>query len=126
MALSASRLLSDAGDRSSTPSRQLRVHSAFELVESRHEAWFHILLLDAHEELRAREAVKHQYIAGEFAKVLVGHDAPVDIATIAGQLAVACYYSGRILTSSPAGLSDATATAFRHVVAIHREPSALS
>lgn len=84
----------------------------------------HTLLLDAHEELRAREAVKHQYIADEFAKVLMEHDAPVDIATIAGQLAVACYCSGRILASSPAGLIEETATAFRKALAMHPVASA--
>jgi AcrR family transcriptional regulator len=84
----------------------------------------HTLLLDAHEELRARESVKLQYIAGEFAKVLIGHDAPVDVATIAGQLAVACYCSGRILAGSPAELGEETATAFRMALAIHPQGSA--
>jgi AcrR family transcriptional regulator len=86
----------------------------------------HMQLLDAHEELRAREAVKHQFIAGEFAKVLMRHDAPVDVATIAGQLAVACYCSGRILASSPADLVEETAAAIRKTLAMHREPRAAS
>jgi AcrR family transcriptional regulator len=84
----------------------------------------HTLLIDSHEELRAREAVKHQYIADSFAQVLTRHGTPVDIATIAGQLAVACYCSGRILASSPADLVEATATAFREVLTMHPETSA--
>jgi len=79
----------------------------------------HTLLVDAHEELRAREAVKHQYIANEFTKVLRAHDATVDVATIASQLAVACYSSGRILASHPADLLEETATAFRKTLAMH-------
>lgn len=83
----------------------------------------HTLLLDAHEELRAREAVKHQYIAGEFAKVLVAHNAPQVVATIAGQLAVACYCSGRILADRPADLVQETATAFREALGMHSQAS---
>lgn len=79
----------------------------------------HTLLVDAHEELRAREAVKHQYIANEFAKVLRKHDAPPDVATIAAQLAVACYSSGRILSTDPSNLVTKTRNAFRSILAIH-------
>ncbi|WIB12276.1 TetR/AcrR family transcriptional regulator [Curtobacterium sp. MCPF17_052] len=78
----------------------------------------HVLLVDAHEELRAREAVKHQYIAQEFTRVLLEHDAPLDVATIAGQLAVACYSSGRILATDPADLVTTTADAFRRALAM--------
>ena len=87
----------------------------------------HTLLIDAHEELRAREAVKHQYIAGEFAQALMGQNAPLDVAIIAGQLAVACYYSGRILAGSPTDLSQGTADAFRKALAMHSaEPASRS
>jgi len=78
----------------------------------------HTLLVDAHEELRAREVVKHQDIANAFAKALLQHGAPLDVATVAGQLAVACYTSGRILATDPGDLVDATATAFRRTLAI--------
>jgi len=78
----------------------------------------HTLLVDAHEELRAREAVKHQYIADEFTKALKGQNAPLDVATIAGQLAVACYHSGRVLASNPADLVEGTADAFRKALAL--------
>lgn len=79
----------------------------------------HTLLVESHEELRAREAVKHQYIAQQFATVLLGQGAPRDVATLAGQLAVACYTSGRIVAGNPADLSDETATAFHTVLAMH-------
>ena len=78
----------------------------------------HTLLVDAHEELRAREAVKHQDIANELAKALLEHDAPLDVATIAAQLAVACYSSGRILATDPSDLVTKTRDAFRSTLAI--------
>jgi AcrR family transcriptional regulator len=84
----------------------------------------HTQLIEAHEELRAREAVKHQYIADKFAEVLMGHGTSVDVATIAGQLAVACYCSGRLLAGSPADLMEKTSTAFREVLAMNLEASA--
>ena len=78
----------------------------------------HTMLVDAHEELRAREAVKHQDIANEFANALVAHDAPLDVATIAAQLAVACYSSGRILATDPSEVTTRTRDAFRTTLAI--------
>ena len=84
----------------------------------------HVLLVDAHEELRAREAVKHQYVASEFARVLVEHGAPPRVATIAGQLAVACYSSGRLLATDPSDLVSTTADAFRETLAMHPAGSA--
>ena len=79
----------------------------------------HTLLVDAHEELRAREVVKHQYIATELARALRKHDAPLDVATIAAQLSVACYSSGRILATDPSDLTARTRDAFRSTLAIH-------
>jgi AcrR family transcriptional regulator len=99
----------------------LVLHLCAKATEDRATYQRHTLLIDSHEELRAREAVKHQYIADEFAKVLMEHGAPVDIATIAGQLAVACYGSGRILANGPTDLVEATARAFREVLAMQPE-----
>lgn len=79
----------------------------------------HTLLLGAHEELRARDALKNQYISNELAKVLLQHDAPLAIATTAAQLALACYSSGRILATSPRDLISATRAAFRSTLAIN-------
>ena len=79
----------------------------------------HMLLLDAHEELRAREALKHRYISSELAKVLVKHEVPSATATIAAELAVACYSSGRILATSPSDLITQTRAAFRSTLAIN-------
>lgn len=78
----------------------------------------HTSLIDAHEELRARELVKHQHIANEFAKALLRHDASPEVAVIAGQIAVACYASGRVLATDPTELVDRTAGAFRETLAI--------
>lgn len=83
----------------------------------------HTLLLDAHEELRARDALKNQHIATELARLLRLHDAPHDIATVAAQLALACHSSGRILATSPSGLVTETRAAFRSVLAMNPTPS---
>jgi len=82
----------------------------------------HTVLVDAHEELRAREALKHQYIANEFAQVLLKHDAPPAIATMAAQLALACYSSGRILAATPSDLVTQTRAAFRSTLAMNSAP----
>jgi AcrR family transcriptional regulator len=79
----------------------------------------HTLLLDAHDELRAREALKHQYISSELAEVLLEHDASPAIATLAAHLAVACYSSGRILAAAPGDLVTQTRAAFRSTLAMN-------
>jgi AcrR family transcriptional regulator len=83
----------------------------------------HTLLLDAHEELRAREALKNQYMANELAKVLLGHGAAPAAATIAAQLALACYFSGRILAAGRDELVTKTRAAFRSVLAMGSAPT---
>lgn len=83
----------------------------------------HAMLLDAHEELRAREALKHQYIANEFAEVLLTHGAPLHLATMAAQLALACYSSGRVLATTPSDLTTKTRAAFRDTLAMNSSPA---
>jgi len=83
----------------------------------------HTMLLDAHEELRAREALKHQYIAKELAAVLLAHGAPPHLATMAAQLALACYSSGRVLAATPSDLTTATRAAFRDTLAMNSSPA---
>lgn len=78
----------------------------------------HALLVDAHDELRSREALKHQLVAHGFAKVLEKQGAPFDIATTAAQLALACYSIGRTLSTNPGELVGVTRAAFRNVLAI--------
>lgn len=78
----------------------------------------HTLLLDAHEELRSREALKHQLVAHEFAQILLKQGAPFNIATTAAQLALACYSIGRTLATTPSDLAPTTRVAFRNVLAI--------
>jgi hypothetical protein len=79
----------------------------------------HIDLLDAHEELRARDALKNQHVANELARLLRRHNAPPDIATTAAQLALACHASGRILAKSPSDLITKTRAAFRGTLAMN-------
>jgi AcrR family transcriptional regulator len=79
----------------------------------------HTLLLSAHEGLRAREALKNQHIANELARVLLEHDARPVVATMAAQLALACYYSGRILATAPGDLVTKTRAAFRSTLAMN-------
>lgn len=78
----------------------------------------HTRLIDSHEELRARDALKNQYVAHELARMLLEHDAPAAIATTAAQLALACYASGRILAATPGDLITETRAAFRRTLAI--------
>ncbi|PRY67423.1 TetR family transcriptional regulator [Glaciihabitans tibetensis] len=80
-------------------------------------------LLDAHEELRARDALKNQYLSDELAKVLLKHDVAPAIATMAAQLALACYSSGRILATAPSDLVTATRAAFRSTLAMNSAPA---
>ena len=81
----------------------------------------HTLLVGAHEELRAREALKHQDISAKLAQVLLKHDAPRDIAVVAAHLALACYTSGRTLAAEPADLIAKTREAFRSTLAMNSE-----
>ncbi|WP_066038842.1 TetR/AcrR family transcriptional regulator [Herbiconiux solani] len=78
----------------------------------------HTRLLDSHDELRARDALKKQEIAHELANVLVAHDAPPAVATLAAQLAVGCYASGHILAAGPGDLVSETRAAFRRTLAM--------
>ncbi|AJW77947.1 TetR/AcrR family transcriptional regulator [Clavibacter michiganensis] len=78
----------------------------------------HTRLLGAHDELRAREALKDQQIATALAQALVEHGAPPTIATTAAQLALACYSSGRILAAAPRDLARSTRAAFRSTLAM--------
>lgn len=87
-------------------------------VEDRDAFRRHSRLVGSHEELRAREAVKHQDVAVRFATALVERGAPEDVATVAGQVAVACWTSGRSLAGDPGDLVAATADAFRAVLSL--------
>jgi AcrR family transcriptional regulator len=82
-----------------------------------------MLLLDAHEELRARDALKNQYISIELAKVLLEHGAHPTVATTAAQLALACYSSGRLLATAPGDLITKTRAAFRSTLAMSSAPA---
>lgn len=79
----------------------------------------HTLLVEAHDELRAREALKHQVISTELSSALLRRGATPDVATIAAQLGVACYASGRILAVDPGELPARTRDAFRSTLAMH-------
>ena len=83
----------------------------------------HVLLVAAHDELRAREALKRRDIAMQLATVLTEHGASTETATVAAQMAVACYSSGRQLAPDPADLVARTGDAFRRVLAINLVPS---
>lgn len=78
----------------------------------------HTMLVDAHEELRGREALKHQDVAATLAQVLTAHGAAHDIATLAAHLALACYTSGRTLATASGDLTARTRDAFRDTLAI--------
>ncbi|WP_378143988.1 TetR/AcrR family transcriptional regulator [Cnuibacter sp. UC19_7] len=76
----------------------------------------HTRLLEAHEELGARDALKNQAIASELASALVAQGAARETATLAAQLAVACYTGGRLLAGARGDIVAQTRAAFRQAL----------
>ena len=72
----------------------------------------HYELVEKHSELRAHDALKAQLIADRFTQLLVGRGTGEPTAVFAGQIALACYQTGRRRASSPSQLSAETSAAF--------------
>ena len=72
----------------------------------------HFELVDRHPELRARDAVKMQQVAGKLADLLVHRGADEAIAVLAGQIALACFQTAKRLGNNPLTLTDETRNAF--------------
>lgn len=78
----------------------------------------HEQLVEANVELRARSAAKMQLVAGRLGRLLVDQGWAVPVASLAGQIALACYWTARASGDDPELLVESTATAFRHVLAL--------
>jgi AcrR family transcriptional regulator len=75
-------------------------------------------LIEQHLELRARDALKTQQIAGRLSAVLRGRGTEEAIAVFAAQIALACYQSARLRGGASGTLTGATRAAFDEALAL--------
>jgi AcrR family transcriptional regulator len=78
-------------------------------------------LLEQHLELRARDALKTQQIAGRLSDVLRSRGTEETVAVFAAQIALACYQSARQRASTAASLTRAAQDAFREALELGRD-----
>jgi len=78
----------------------------------------HFQLIDQHPELRARDAVKMQQIAGKLSDLLVHRGSDEATAVFAAQVALACYQTAKRLGNNPHTLVDETRAAFGQALAL--------
>ena len=71
----------------------------------------HFQLIEQHPELRARDAVKMQQIADQLSELLVRRGSDEATARFAGQIALACFQTARLLGNNPRTLADETQAA---------------
>jgi AcrR family transcriptional regulator len=76
----------------------------------------HLRLIDRHPELAARDAVKMQGVALRLRDLLVAHGCAIGTATLAAELAMACYWTARRTAPDPAALVESTRTALRQAL----------
>jgi AcrR family transcriptional regulator len=82
----------------------------------------HCELLDQHQELRARDALKMQQIADTLNDLLTHRGCDEAIARLAAEIALACYQTPRHLGNDPETLVDETRAAFEHVLTLGTDP----
>jgi AcrR family transcriptional regulator len=75
----------------------------------------HFRLIEQHPELRARDAVKTQQIAGKLSDLLIRRGSDEATARFAGQIALACYQTAKRLGNDPRTLVEDTRAAFGRV-----------
>ncbi|GAA3552465.1 TetR/AcrR family transcriptional regulator [Microlunatus spumicola] len=80
----------------------------------------HDALLEQHLELRARDALKTQQIAGRLSDVLRARGTEETLAVFAAQIALACYQSARQRASTAGSLTRAAQDAFREALELGR------
>ena len=76
----------------------------------------HLQLIDDHPELAARDAVKMQIVALRLRDLLVARGSTIATATLAAEIALACYWTARRTSPDPATLVEATRDAFRQIL----------
>nr|WP_198423754.1 TetR/AcrR family transcriptional regulator [Microlunatus antarcticus] len=80
----------------------------------------HYELLEQHLELRARDALKTQQIAGRLGDVLRSRGTEETLAVFAAQIALACYQSARQRASTAGSLTRAAEDAFQEALGLGR------
>ena len=80
----------------------------------------HYELLEQHLELRARDALKTQQIAGRLSEVLRSRGTEETLAVFAAQIALACYQSARQRASTTGSLTRAAQDAFAEALELGR------
>ena len=78
-------------------------------------------LLEQHLELRARDALKTQQIAGRLSDVLRSRGTEETLAVFAAQIALACYQSARQRARTAGSLSRAAQEAFEEALSLGRD-----
>jgi AcrR family transcriptional regulator len=78
----------------------------------------HFRLVEQHVELRARDALKMQQLAGKLSDVLIHRGADEAIALTAANVALGCYLTARSLGDDPRTLVDDARAAFRRVLTL--------
>jgi len=81
----------------------------------------HYDLLEQHLELRARDALKTQQIAGRLSEVLRSRGTEETLAVFAAQIALACYQSARQRASAAGSLTRAAEEAFQDALGLGRD-----
>lgn len=82
----------------------------------------HEELVESSVELRGRSAAKAQLVARRLGALLVDAGWEASVATLAGQLALACYATARASAGAAGDLVDATRTAFAQVLDLGAPP----
>lgn len=78
----------------------------------------HMALVQAHTELRDRDAAKMQVIAGRLGDLLTARGWDAFVALFSAQIAVACFWAARRATAEPEALVEALREAFQRALAL--------
>ena len=78
----------------------------------------HFQLIEQHQELRARDAVKTQQIADKLGDLLIHRGTEKATAVFAAQIALACYQTAKRLGNDPHTLVDEIRGAFRRALTL--------
>ena len=78
----------------------------------------HMQLVDAHTELRERDAAKLQVIAGQLGDLLIARDWDTLVSVFSAQIAVACFWTARRTMTDPEDLVEATRRTFEQALTL--------
>ena len=101
--------------------RPLVLHLCEQAAGDRDAYQRHDDLLEQQLELRARDALKTQQIAGRLSDVLRSRGTDETLAVFAAQIALACYQSARQRASAAGSLTEAAQDAFREALGLGRD-----